>query len=521
MLGEEGSGLKLALLFSLLIHALLLSLAFGGQAVGLPGFALPWRERRVEVPDLRLVLVPQRGPLTTAGPAVAVPSDLAIPAPQAPKPAPRAAPPSPPMQVAEVLPLRSIPLVQALPAVPSVATPTAELKAPLRTKIASDLVPAPKPEPPVMARQPTDEKAPLIASPVVPMPMPVPLPMSVPTPVMAAVPNPTSPDQLEVARVAAARLEAERLQAALRTAAAKEAALQESARQESARAEAARSEAERELAARQETAKADALKQEAERQEAARQLAARQEAAQRESTRLEAARLAAARLETERLAAVQMAAQQAAQQAAVRREAAVQDVARQDALRLEAERQAAARLEAAQQRAAQAEAEKRDNDRREAARRAMGRQLDEEAAQRQAAAAASADKRPPGTLPSSFSSARRGRLFGRTDANAELVLYAEAWARKIQLNMTFDGRLREAAQRPHNKPVVTVALRNDGSVESLVFVVTSGVAEIDEGIRHIVQSQAPYPAFTAELAREFDVIEIRRTWHFDTAVRLY
>jgi hypothetical protein len=115
---------------------------------------------------------------------------------------------------------------------------------------------------------------------------------------------------------------------------------------------------------------------------------------------------------------------------------------------------------------------------------------------------------------------RRGRLFGRTDPNAELILYAEAWARKIELNTTFD-MVREAAKRTHRDPLVTVAIRSDGYVESVTFVMSSGVAEIDEAIRRIVQSQVPYQAFPPGLAREFDVIEIRRTWLFDMAIRLY
>jgi hypothetical protein len=49
--------LTLALLLSLLMHALLLSLTFGGQGLGLPGFDVPWGERRFEVPDLRVVLM--------------------------------------------------------------------------------------------------------------------------------------------------------------------------------------------------------------------------------------------------------------------------------------------------------------------------------------------------------------------------------------------------------------------------------------------------------------------------------
>jgi hypothetical protein len=203
--------------------------------------------------------------------------------------------------------------------------------------------------------------------------------------------------------------------------------------------------------------------------------------------------------------------QEAAQQAASRRELAQQEAARQEparveAARLEPERQQAVRLPAAQE-----EAESR-----EAARRAMGRQLDEEAAQREAGSAAT---RQADTGPCSWSAARRGRLFGRTHPNSELLLYAEDWARRIQFNTTFDV-VREVAKRPHRDPLVTVAIRRDGSVESVTFVLSSGVTEIDEAIRRIVQSQVPYQPFQLGLAREFDVIEIRRTWHFDVAVRL-
>lgn len=142
--------------------------------------------------------------------------------------------------------------------------------------------------------------------------------------------------------------------------------------------------------------------------------------------------------------------------------------------------------------------------------RAIGRQLNEEADQRDAAS-----RRDP-----SASTVRRGRLLGRADANAELVLYAEAWSRKIQLNMTFD-MVREAAKQPHADPLVTVAVRSDGSVESVAFVRSSGVPAIDDAIRRIVHSQANYQSFSPALLREYDVVEIRRTWHFDMAVRLY
>jgi TonB family protein len=222
----------------------------------------------------------------------------------------------------------------------------------------------------------------------------------------------------------------------------------------------------------------EAQQQEAARQEAARQEAARQEAARQEVARQEAVRAEAARLEAER--------QEAARQAA----------ARQEALRIEAER---------------------ENARREEVRRAIGRQLDEEAARREAA---SNDARQPNTLPLSLSTARRVRLWGRTHPKAELVEYAEAWARKIQFNTPVET-VRELAKRPHAPAMVTVAVRSDGSVESVTFFVSSGVAQVDEAIRRLVESQKPYPAFPPALAQEYDVIEIRRTWYFDSGIRLY
>jgi hypothetical protein len=67
-MGREHGRLAFSLLLSLLIHTLLLSLTFGGQGLGLPGFGFPWRDRRIEVPDLRVVLVPTD--VTAAEPAI-------------------------------------------------------------------------------------------------------------------------------------------------------------------------------------------------------------------------------------------------------------------------------------------------------------------------------------------------------------------------------------------------------------------------------------------------------------------
>jgi hypothetical protein len=488
-MSAERRRLTLALLLSLLIHTLLLSLTFGGQGLGLPGFGLPWRERRVEVPALRIVLAPVQ--VTAAEPA-----GTPIEEPLQRAPIERSAADGP-VLTASVSPVptvgrraeatapeaRPTAEVKSEPDAPTGATPA---KTPVRTESSVDAAPPPIPQPAVIATERPDEAT-----------WVVPVPPSVPTPVIAAAPSASGPQAVMPAPRDAGGAEQERIDLQARERAAELAKLDRLEREVQRQAmqlEAARLEAARQEAAREEARRLENARQEAERQEAARQAAARQEVARKEAARQEAQRLENARVEAER--------QEAARQASVRQEAARQEAARQEAARQEAARQEAARDATA---------------RREAARRAMGRQLDEEAARREAASTAAG---LPSRLAPSSSGARRGRLFGRADSNAELVLYAEAWARKIQLNMTFD-MVRDAAKRPHTDPLVTVAIRSDGSVESVTFVMSSGVAEIDEAIRRIVHSQVPYPSFPPVLASEFDVIEIRRTWHFDMAIRLY
>ena len=102
--------LTLAVLVSLLMHGLLLSLGLGGQGSGLPGLALPWQERRSEAPDLQIVLVPAR---------VAPPEGAAQLADE-PAPAQALLPPPAPSML-------TTPSLTALPAVPeALALPPAE-----------------------------------------------------------------------------------------------------------------------------------------------------------------------------------------------------------------------------------------------------------------------------------------------------------------------------------------------------------------------------------------------------------
>jgi hypothetical protein len=306
--------------------------------------------------------------------------------------------------------------------------------------------------------------------------------------------------QRQAADVEAARLEATKQEQARQQAARVEAARQEAAKQELAEREAAKREEARQEEVRQETARQEAAQQEAARQEAARQEAARQEAARQEVARQEAARQEAAR-------------QEAARQEAARQEAARQEMARQETARQEMARQEAARQELAKKEQLLAERAAEESAREERLRQ-IGKQLDLERAQRDNAA----NRQVNSPLPIA-SSLRRRWMFGRVDPDGDLVLYADAMSRKIELNMTID-MVRELVKQAHTQPTVTIAVRADGSVEKVTFDVSSGVPALDDAIRKVIASQAPYGAFSPSLARQYDVIEIRRTWVFDYAIRL-
>jgi TonB family protein len=96
---------------------------------------------------------------------------------------------------------------------------------------------------------------------------------------------------------------------------------------------------------------------------------------------------------------------------------------------------------------------------------------------------------------------------------------AEGWRQKIEQNAPMDV-LQAAKSGSYENPVVTVALRQDGSVESVVINRSSGVPAIDNAVRRIVMLLSPFAPFSSDLAVDYDVIEIRRVWTFDTALRL-
>src|SRR6266496_4325003 len=355
----ERRRLTYALLLSLLVHTLLLRLTFGGQGLWLPGFSFFGQDRRIEVPDLRVVLDPVQ--VTATGPAV---TPVAEPMQQAwvEQPVASSATPTPSASRAPTSQRTTAAIVpkadQRAEANPTTdaATSAAPAQIPLRADRPGDKAPPSISSPAVIAVAPTDEAT-----------WVVPATPAMPAPVIAAAPSASSPETpipslRDAGDAARARIDQEASERAVelvkpdpskheeqRQAEQLEAARRDAARHEAAQAENARLEAERQEAERQTTELQEAARVEAARVGAALAEAARVEAARIEAARAEAARAEAARAEAAPAEAARAEAARAetARVEAARAVAALVDAARTEDARDEAARAEAARAEAA------------------------------------------------------------------------------------------------------------------------------------------------------------------------------
>jgi hypothetical protein len=114
---------------------------------------------------------------------------------------------------------------------------------------------------------------------------------------------------------------------------------------------------------------------------------------------------------------------------------------------------------------------------------------------------------------------RKRTLIGRPDQDDRLAVFAESWSQRVQQNADFEF-LDAAKSGTYTNPIVTVTLRVDGSVDNVVFKRASGIAAIDDAIRIIIASLAPYARIPAELALDYDVVEVSRLWTFGSGLRL-
>ncbi len=528
--------LAFAVGFSLFAHAAILSIVFGIAGFGLPGLPLPWAEQRLTV---RLVDAPRPPPPAPEAAPVPLPVPPRVPPKTVTAERPKPATPSRADSAFEV----QSPSAEAVPVPAPLSVPRRETRAaaPAAKARARDRQVRPKPLPQILAQKEPQEE-----------------PFNVPPP------NRAKPEPQRAPESAAKKQSEEPPPAVQATEQAARAQAEEAARlqeEEAVRQRAEEDARQRALALQNEL--------EAKKQAEARRLeeAKKQEEARRQALELEARKLAeeAARQKDEELARQRALALQKEEEAKKLAEAQMAEETRK--LELARKEEELKKQEAARRLALESEALRRAE---EAAQQAAARkkeldaqrQLEEakarakEIAERAEAQAAQRERErlaaerppalPPGTLsgseiaakaidqlrtpgaprgdparpPSPFARdmPRRRSLIG-PERDVALRLYGERWRSKTERNGTLNYR-RSASLAASDNPIVTVSIRSDGSLEDVAIHRSSGVREIDEAVRRIARLYAPYSAFPPDLARQYDVIEIRRVSFFDPTLRI-
>ncbi len=98
--------------------------------------------------------------------------------------------------------------------------------------------------------------------------------------------------------------------------------------------------------------------------------------------------------------------------------------------------------------------------------------------------------------------------------------YEHAWQEKIERigNLNYPDEARR--QKLSGSLVMTVGLRQDGTVYNIKVSHPSGHQVLDDAATRIVQLAAPFAPFPPELRQEADVLMITRTWRFYNDSRL-
>jgi hypothetical protein len=118
--------------------------------------------------------------------------------------------------------------------------------------------------------------------------------------------------------------------------------------------------------------------------------------------------------------------------------------------------------------------------------------------------------------------ARRAGRRALADAvlrDVPLRMYIDSVRQKIERNAVVGpALLAEDVVRVF--PLVSIAIRSDGSIDDVTIVRSSGRADVDEIVRRIVRLNARYAAFPPNVAANYDVVELRRVWSFSGVLRL-
>jgi protein TonB len=92
--------------------------------------------------------------------------------------------------------------------------------------------------------------------------------------------------------------------------------------------------------------------------------------------------------------------------------------------------------------------------------------------------------------------------------------YLDAWRRKVERigNLNYPDEARR--QKLYGSLILHVAVKEDGQIEQVRVLQSSGHKLLDDAALRIVRLAAPYSPFPKEIREEVNILDITRTWRF-------
>ncbi|BAP12964.1 MAG: energy transducer TonB [Alcanivorax borkumensis] len=106
-----------------------------------------------------------------------------------------------------------------------------------------------------------------------------------------------------------------------------------------------------------------------------------------------------------------------------------------------------------------------------------------------------------------------------TKAHFEAV-YIDGFRRKVETMGTRNFPARALSSNTYGAARLMVAIQKDGTLKEVRLLKSSGHKFLDQAAIQSVRLAAPFDTFTTEMSRKMDVLEIIRTWKFDSNRRV-
>ncbi len=106
------------------------------------------------------------------------------------------------------------------------------------------------------------------------------------------------------------------------------------------------------------------------------------------------------------------------------------------------------------------------------------------------------------------------KFIGARTKEYRFALYVESWRQKVERigNMNYPEAAK--AQKLYGQLRMTVSIKADGSLESVIIDQKSNYPVLDEAAKRIVELAAPYAVFPDDIKKDTDILSITRTWTF-------